>query len=271
MFAAPRIDCASTPESAARTPAAPFAPPTVNANPAPLNGAWRLPRALPASNELFLWRFRAGWRAASHDDPRTTLSAVELQRAKASPTPAVAKRYLAGCMALRHIFSRLLACEPGQLEFAGSHEGALRPLAPGVGPDIEAHVIHAGIWIMIAVSATPIGIGTALPGPARAPHRRHTAATPPFRAEGIETLRERALHGSLAALAGQPATAAHPRIALQAGASTLVETTDGRRLQALDIPMPGQICCAIACAVPIDAIYAIGWTGRWTCRTRTAE
>lgn len=208
----------------------------------------------PAPGELFLWRYRTEWQAISRGDPRACVSQAEYQWARHYPNPAMAKRYLVGCAALRHVLSTMFGCPPLQLEFGRQREGRLELLRPATSEPIELHLAYAGVWLIIAASAMRMGIGSIVPGPGL------TRPDLPTVTDRVADMRRAARHDSVCALIGRSIANREIDFDPRESRSSSVALDDGTRCHVIDLPMPGRICSAIALAQPVQNVYASGWT-----------
>lgn len=223
--------------------------------------------ALPAPGELYVWRYRTEWQGILKGDPRSCVSQGEYQRARHYPNSALAKRYLIGCAALRRVLGAMLDCPPLQLQFASSRrEGRLELLLPVIDVPIEAHLAFVGVWLIIAVSRTAMGIGSIIPGPMpalaqesgqRRVHMRRDAAP-----DAAAKMRHAARCGSISALTGRPIDELEIHFSAHPGMVSTAEFDGGSRCHVIDLPMPGRICSAIALEEPVANVYATGWPFR---------
>ncbi|MDR5798696.1 MULTISPECIES: hypothetical protein [unclassified Caballeronia] len=119
---------------------------------------------LPVRGTLTLWRFRAEWLSTSREQAYSWLSAAELRRAKNYPNSALSKRYLVGRSMLRLILSRMLDCDPKSVVLADGTDGQPVMTSPQARGKVRIHVANAGIWMIVGLSQTDLGIGVVFPG-----------------------------------------------------------------------------------------------------------
>lgn len=209
---------------------------------------------LPARGELMLWRLRAEWDATTRPLATLDLPRKEQHRAIRGLSPALGKRYLVSRVFLRHTLSTMLSCEPGKIELHEVTEGELKLLSPACSPAIEIRVAYAGVWILLAISQRRLAIGATVPEPAVRQPARHL----------FDDARDRLYRESASRLGGTlsgPAHDAWPAIVSQNGATLIAETASGGQIHVVDLPMPGQICAAVATHEPLATIHAFGWPG----------
>lgn len=235
----------------------------------PLTGEAHQAPSLPAPGELVLWRCRAEWQAGASRGTRASLAGTDLARARFFRSPTRAKRHLVGRAVLRHILSDMLGCSAAEIRLNETLNGQPRLAAPSPVHDITLHVSFAGIWIIVAVSTTAMGVGAIVPGQADAKEkdlsrtttpRLSTAARQQPSSEYPWQAQQRARLDSLASLSDTSAADTRPTWIEHRGAALVAQMADGQRCHVLDLPMPGQICAAIATAEPVWLIHAYGWS-----------
>lgn len=221
--------------------------------------------AYPKDNELLLWRCRSEWHFLSRDAAYARLSQAELARVRSHPNPALGKRFVVGRAAMREILADMVGCVPAQVELVEDARGKLRVANVGEREPIEIAIAYAGIWIVIGVSRSLLGLATSVPTlPDNAQNDRRDDTTSPHRkkvSRSIETLSQ-VRHASLTAGMGAPLLNVDPRMLRQDVATFFVDAPDTRRWQILDLPMPGIISAAAAVAQPLTRVLAFGWAGR---------
>lgn len=232
---------------------------------------WRIDEArfqrnrLPAHGELMLWRLRAEWDATTRHLSPLDIPRKEQHRAIRGLSPALGKRYLVSRVFLRHTLSTMLGCEPREIELHEHAEGELKLMNPACSPAIEIRVAYAGVWILLAISRRQLAIGATVPDPlvVRRP-------TPLQVGETRDRLyRESALR--LSAMRPDRAQDAWPAIISQHGAKLIAETPAGGQIHVIDLPMPGQICAAVATHEPLATIHAFGWPGNNDTTPRSSD
>jgi hypothetical protein len=225
---------------------------------------------LPSHGQLILWQFRADWHLISRDEARTWLSVDERSRAKHYPNSALAKRYLVGRAMLRRILSGMLACEPQAIALSNGSDEQPQIFRAEPHRNVRLHVTYAGVWIMIGLSSTDVGIGAVMPVPSTSSTEsppviqslRETATTLPLQLfpEVYGAPQQRwARHASLARLASIGVLGPEPAILTEYGAATVVHTANDQRCHVLDLPMPGEIAAAVAVPQLVTRIDAFGW------------
>jgi hypothetical protein len=223
---------------------------------------------LPSKGHLILWRFRADWRSASRDEAYSWLSVAERERAKHYPNPALAKRYLVGRATVRQILSRMLDCGPGTVVLGDGADGQPLLYQPEPRSALCIHITYAGVWIIVGLSVTEIGIAASVPvtrsigieEPPITNLRTDTAALPEqLFAKMTEPLQQHVRHASLSRLASLGILAPKPAIAVAYGAAAIVDTETEQRCHILDLPMPGKIAAAVALPQIVTRVDAFGW------------
>jgi len=223
--------------------------------------------AYPNDGELLLWRCRSEWHFLSKDAAYARLSQAELARVKSHPNPALGKRFVVGRAAMREILGDMMGCAPGEVELVEDAHGQLRVANVGSREPVEIAVAYAGIWIVIGVSRSALGLATSvptLPDNAASGHpedMRLSSSNGKKAGRSIET-RIQVRHASLAAAMGTPLSSADTHALQQNAATFFVDAPDARRWQIIDLPMPGIITAAAAVAQPVTRIQAFGWMGR---------
>lgn len=216
---------------------------------------------LPAPGELLLWRLRAEWDAATRGFSPLDIPRKEQHRAIRGLSPALGKRYLVSRVFLRHTLSTMLGCAPAEIELHDHTEGELILRNPVCSQSIEIRVAYAGVWILLAMSRRRLAIGATVPEPAlRQP------VPGPFDDARDRLYRESALrlcdmHEAYEPRHDPATHDAWPAIVSQNGAALIAETAAGGQIHVVDLPMPGQICAAVATHEPLATIHAFGWPG----------
>ncbi|WP_144151947.1 hypothetical protein [Paraburkholderia sp. BCC1885] len=222
--------------------------------------------AYPQDGELLLWRFRPEWHLVSKDEAYARLSKAELARVKSHPNPALGKRFAVGRAVMREILAEMLGCAPGEVELSEDERGQLRLAQDDARQPVEIAIAYAGIWIVIGVSTTSVGLATrvpTLPDNAADGHADASNAPRRMRLNGSSVeMRSRVRHDSLTSGAGRPLLNADACVLQQDSASFVIDTVGAMRWHILDLPMPGTICAAAAVAQPLTRVLAFGWAGR---------
>lgn len=210
---------------------------------------------LPKDGELLLWRFRPEWQSIPKDAAYACLSKTEQARVRSHPYPALAKRFVVGRAVMREILADVIGCAPGEVALKDDEDGQPRLVRDGACGPIEIAIAYAGIWIVVGVSSSPLGLATSVPTlPDNAPGEPALALPP------LET-RSRVRHASLSA-AGAGVLSADAAVLRHDASPFFVDTAGPLRWQVLDLPMPGIICAAAALARPVTRVHAFGWMGR---------
>jgi hypothetical protein len=222
--------------------------------------------AYPNDGELLLWRCRSEWHFVSKDAAYARLSQAELARVKSHPNPALGKRFVVGRAAMREILGDMIGCAPAEVDLVEDAQGQLRVANVGEREPIEIAIAYAGIWIVIGVSKSPLGLATSVPTlPDNAPSGHPDGDTASSRRQkmsrSIET-RSHVRHASLTYAMGAQLMNVDAHVLQQDAATFFVDAPDARRWQIIDLPMPGIISAAAAVAQPVTRVHAFGWMGR---------
>lgn len=222
--------------------------------------------AYPNDGELLLWRCRSEWHFVSKDAAYARLSQAELARVKSHPNPALGKRFVVGRAAMREILGDMIGCAPAEVDLVEDAQGQLRVANVGEREPIEIAIAYAGIWIVIGVSKSPLGLATSVPTlPDNAASGHPDGDTASSRRQkmsrSIET-RSHVRHASLTYAMGVQLMNADAHVLQQDAATFFVDAPDARRWQIIDLPMPGIISAAAAVAQRVTRVHAFGWMGR---------
>lgn len=223
---------------------------------------------LPAPGELMLWRFRAEWDNISRNDASLRMPLSEHHRAIRGHSPALGKRHLVSRAFLRNTLSRMLDRPSADINLRDHAEGELTLLAPTFSPELAIRITYAGIWVLLGISRGKLSVNAAVPhfhaghqerlGPT--PHPATAAPSSP--ASGlIEEVRDQTLRESVIRLTGDEPAERYPALISQNGAAVIAEANDGQYIHIVELPMPGQICAAVATYEPLSTIQAFGWRG----------
>jgi hypothetical protein len=147
----------------------------------------------------------------------------------------------------RWIVANLFDCEPHAVDLQDDGNEKLRARHPHDGRGITIDIAYAGIWIVIGIASTTLGLSVAVPSPG--------AALDDTR----ETSRQRVRYGSLCnALRYAPVDIDLDLLSSDA-ASCAFDLAEHGRWHVLDLPMSGKIRAAVALAQPITQVHAVGW------------
>ncbi|WP_060857849.1 hypothetical protein [Caballeronia sordidicola] len=216
-----------------------------------------------------IWRFRSEWDAISKSKSPLDIRHNEQKRAMHGPSSALGKRYLVSRTFLRNTLSRILDCPPIEIKLRDNAEGELQLLTPSSTPELPIRIAYAGIWVLLGISLSKLGVSTALPHfhPSHseptdaAPYQADATQTSPA-FDHLEEVRNRTLRESVIQLIGDESANRYPTLISQNGAALTAEANDGKYIHIVDLPMPGQICAAIATYKPLSTIQAFGWRGQ---------
>ncbi|WP_156438458.1 MULTISPECIES: hypothetical protein [Burkholderia] len=223
----------------------------------------------PHAGELHLWRFRYGWLPVTVQKGESWLSESERERARLGPNAALLKRFIAGRVVLRWIASNLLDMDPRDVQLVdgqATHPG-IRFLTDS--EPLCADIAYGGIWIVIGVASTALGIGITMPIPgvtAVLPEGARSSVWTMTMPDHVTEARRHAghsqqqarLHSLLGASKDLPADVAQCSLSSVASARFVtVEAT--QRWHVIDVPMPGEIRAAVSVAQSVTEIRAFGW------------
>lgn len=224
---------------------------------------------MPSPGELRLWRFRADWHLVSCDDARAWLSPAERHRSKHLHSDALPKRFLVSRTVLRRILSRMLDRPPEAIALSDSDDGQPRLLATQPSVELSIHIATAGIWVIIGISTTCLGIGTVIPSPGSsagaATMMLDLGALP--QSSVLERLfpdvctdrQQRARCTSMMRLAAKGWLPLSPVLTSECVASSTIVNAHGECCHVLDVPMPGTISAAVALTQNATRVDAFGW------------
>jgi hypothetical protein len=128
-----------------------------------MNETLSLSPCTPAPGEIFVFRFRSQWQRVSAHDSAQWLTQDETRRAALLPSPALRYRYVSSRAVLRLAVARMLGCQPDAVDLRDDAKG--RMFAQDATGDVVlcADIAYAGVWIMLGISASYLGLGTSLP------------------------------------------------------------------------------------------------------------
>lgn len=117
----------------------------------------------PDQGELILWRFRADPHVRKRRETRETLNSLNHACCRRFPNAAQNKLYVASRLALVQILANMLECSPDQLMLQEDSEHQPKLNSPAAGKMLSIRIAFAGIWIVIAISRSELGIAAGLP------------------------------------------------------------------------------------------------------------
>ena len=199
------------------------------------------------AGELHLWRFRCEWLPVPVQEGETWISKGERERAKLHPNSALRKRFISARVVTRWIVANLFDCEPHAVDLQDDGNEKLRTRHPHDGRGITIDIAYAGIWIVIGIASTTLGLSVVVPSPGAALD------------EAQENSRQRARYGSLCnALRYAPVDVDLDLLSSNT-ASCAFDLAEHGRWHVLDLPMSGKIRAAVAIAQPVTQVHAVGW------------
>lgn len=203
--------------------------------------------AAPRAGELHLWRFRCEWLPVPVQEGDTWLSKGERERARLHPNSALRKRFISARVVTRWIVANLFGCEPHVVDLQDDGSEKLRARHPHDGRGITIDIAYAGIWIVIGIASTTLGLNVVVPSPGAA-----LDDTP-------GNSRQRARYGSLCnALRYAPVDIDLDLFSSDA-ATCAFDLAEHGHWHVLDLPMSGKIRAAVALAQPVTHVHAFGW------------
>ncbi|MFM0046425.1 4'-phosphopantetheinyl transferase family protein [Paraburkholderia sediminicola] len=225
---------------------------------------------VPRPGELHLWRFRCGWLPVSIHEGERWLSETERERARLNPNSALRKRFVAARVVLRWIIANLLDSAPHEVKFVnGPAEQPGVHIQPG-GCPVTIDIAYGGIWIVIGIASTALGLGIEMPRPGSenivpvearasiwptgAPDRR------PDRFRYADESLQSARYSSLSNALKRPSIDVELQALRDNAVASFVDLLAAGRWHVVDVPMPGKIRAAVSVAHPITTIQAFGWT-----------
>ena len=185
----------------------------------------------PAPGEVCLWLVPSEFRFASASNIGSWLSLAERKRTRLHPNSALGRRFGVARATLRLVLSHMLDCEPHEVGVDDGPGERVVVTHPSAGGAIYVDVAYSGIWIVIAVASTRIGLGLTV----------ETA--------GVHDAGARKLMWDEAARIGRT-RAAHG----EAGDDTAPDGWHG-----LTLPMPGEICGVLVVEKSVARVQAFGW------------
>jgi hypothetical protein len=232
-----------------------------------MNETLSLSPRTPAPGEIFVFRFRSQWQRVSAHDSAQWLTQDETRRAALLPSPALRYRYISSRAVLRLAVARMLGCQPDAVDLRDDAKG--RMFAQDAAGDVVlcADIAYAGVWIMLGISASYLGLGTSLPSYKMAsddepllPSQESSQVL--SSSDGLLFSKQRARDNSLLSAAGHRSAIDHSNLAPSEPAPVLASVSRGESWYVFDLPMPGQLCASVCSSMPLSTIFAFGWSKR---------
>ncbi len=232
-----------------------------------MNETLSLSQCTPAPGEIFMFRFRSPWQRVSAHDSAQWLTQDETRRAALLPSPALRYRYISSRVVLRLAAARMLGCQPDAVDLRDDARGRMFAQDATGDAVLCADIAYAGVWIMLGISASYLGLGTSLPSYKMAsddesllPGRVSGQVSPP--SDGLLFSRQRARDNSLLSAAGHRSAIDYSNLALSESAPALASMSGGGSWFVFDLPMPGQLCASVCSSTPLSTVFAFGWSKR---------
>jgi hypothetical protein len=232
-----------------------------------MNETLSLSPCTPAQGEIFVFRFRSQWQRVSAHDSAQWLTQDETRRAALLPSPALRYRYISSRAVLRLAVARMLGCKPDTVELRDDARG--RMFAQDAKGDVIlcADIAYAGVWIMLGISGSYLGLGTSLPSYKMAsdddtslPSGVSSQVLAP--SGSLLFSKQRARDNSLLSAAGHRTAIDHSNVASSESPAALASVSTEEPWFVFDFPMPGQLCASVCSSTPLSTIYAFGWSKR---------
>jgi hypothetical protein len=206
---------------------------------------------VPRVGELHLWRFRCEWLPVPVQEGDTWLPRSERERARLHPNAALRKRFISARVVVRWIVGHLFDCKPRDVDLHDDGNDKLRARDPRDGRTISIDIAYAGIWIVIAMAPTALGLSVVMPSlmasPALAFDGPHDDARQQARDDALRSaLRHARVDIDSAWLSCEPASFA-------------LDLAGHGWWHMLDLPMGGKIRAAIVVGQPVTAVSLFGW------------
>jgi hypothetical protein len=225
--------------------------------------------AVPRPGELHLWRFRSGWLPVSIQEGDQWLSDAERERARLNPNSALRKRFVGARVVLRWIVANLFNTMPQQVQLVHGHADRTGVQLAADGHPVMIDIAYGGIWIVIAIASSALGLGVTMPAPGgenALPEVRRTSIWPSaapdrheerfrYAEESVQVARYNSLSNALK----RPSIEVAPQALRGNSVATFVELPSAGRWHIVDVPMPGKIRAAVSVAQPVTRIQAFGW------------
>ncbi|NML32536.1 4'-phosphopantetheinyl transferase family protein [Paraburkholderia antibiotica] len=214
----------------------------------PLSRHFPREATVPRAGELQLWRFRCEWLPVAVPEGETWLSKSERERARLHPNAALRRRFISARVVVRWIVAHLFGCTPRAVELLDDGSDKLRAHHPRDGGGIAIDIVYGGIWIVIGIATTALGVSVVVPAPGIALN------------ETPEGLRRRARHDSLrSALRDAPVDFDHEALRAVEPVCFALDLAQHGAWHLLDLPMNGKVHAAVATAQPLTEVRLIGW------------
>ena len=234
-----------------------------------MNETLSLGPCTPAPGEIFVFRFRSQWQRVSAHDSAQWLTQDENRRAALLPSPALRYRYISSRAVLRLAVARMLGCEPNAVELRDDARGRMFAQDATGKVVLCADIAYAGVWIMLGISASYLGLGTSLPSykmttndDAPLPSRALGPVQALTPSDGLLLSMRRARDNSLLSAAGHRTAIDHSNGALGGSASASASVSKAEPWYVFDLPMPGHLCASVCSSTPLSTIFAFGWSKR---------
>lgn len=203
--------------------------------------------AAPRAGELHVWRFRCEWLPVPVQEGETWLSKGERERARLHPNSALRKRFISARVVVRWIVANLFDGEPHAVDLQDDGNEKLRARHPHDGRGITIDIAYGGIWIVIGIAPTALGLSVVVPSPGASLD------------ETQEGSRQRARYSSLCnALRYAPVDIDLALLSSDTAACAF-DLAEHGCWHVLDLPMSGKIRAAVALAQPVTQVHAFGW------------
>ena len=232
-----------------------------------MNETLSLGRCTPAPGEIFVFRFRSQWQRVSAHDSAQWLTQDETRRAALLPSPALRYRYISSRAVLRLAVARMLGCQPDAVDLRDDAKGRMFAQDATGNAVLCADIAYAGVWIMLGISASYLGLGTSLPSYKMAsddepslPNQASSQVSPS--SDSLLFSKQRARDNSVLSAAGHRSAIDHSNLALSEPVPALASVSRGEPWHVFDLPMPGQLCASVCSSTPLSTILAFGWSKR---------
>ena len=150
-------------------------------------------------------------------------------------------------MVVRWIVGHLFECAPESVDLQDDGSDKLRARHPRDGRGICLEIAFGGIWIMIGVASTTLGLSVVAPAPGTA-----LDDTP-------EKLRAHARYNSLCNALRYAPVDIEQHLLVSDAASSAFDLAGHGTWHLLDLPMGGKIRAAVALAQPVAQVHTFGW------------
>ena len=232
-----------------------------------MNETLSLKPCTPAPGEIFVFRFRSQWQRVSAHDSAQWLTQDETRRAALLPSPALRYRYISSRAVLRLAVARMLGCQPDAVDLRDDAKGRMFAQDATGDAILCADIAYAGVWIMLGISASYLGLGTSLPSYKMAsddepslPSQVSSQVSPS--SDSLLFSKQRARDNSVLSAAGHRSAIDHSNLALSEPVPALASVSRGEPWHVFDLPMPGQLCASVCSSTPLSTILAFGWSKR---------